>query len=67
MKGATTAVRLEAEEKAYLLEGARLEAPGADMGLSTFLRTAGHQRTHALLGVTFEEWRAQKKPKKAPR
>lgn len=53
-----TAVRLEPDEKRYLLEGAKKESPpGVDMGLSTFLRTAAHRRTTELLGVDFEGWK----------
>ena len=58
-KGPPTGVRLEADEKRYLLEGARRDSPpGADMALGTFLRSAGHRRTAELLGVTFEQWKA---------
>lgn len=60
VKGNGTAVRLEPEEKLYLMEGAKLESPpGTEMGLSTYLRTAAHVRTAERTGMTFEQWKAK--------
>lgn len=61
VKGPGTAVRLDDDEKRYLTEAAKKDSPpGTDLGLSVFLRSAGHHRAAQLLGVTFEKWMAKK-------
>ncbi len=67
MKDAGTAVRLEPDEKRYLQDGAKKESPGADMPLSTFLRSAAHRRTKELVGADYEEWKAKEKRTKGSR